>query len=416
MRARIHRGAHEIGGSCVEIEASTGGRILLDLGMPLGQDDHNEEPRLPEIPGLASPDPSLLGILISHAHQDHWGLVPAVPQDVPVLCGAAAEAIVKEAAFWTSGISFEASGHFRDREPFELGSFAITPFLADHSAFDAYSLLIEADGKKLFYTGDIRAHGRKSALFEALVRDAPTDVDALMMEGTHVGMGGEVIHGLASETAVEQACVETFRATPGLVLATFSAQNLDRLVSVFRAAKRSGREMVLDLYGASIAKASGNPNIPQAGFDGLRVFVPRWQQLRVKESGEFHRVEEIKECRIFEDEIGTSPEDFVFSFSMGSAFKLDKVGALAGARAVWSLWSGYLKEPSGKRYLNFLDEHSISLVKHHCSGHASIADLQRLAQAMDPMQLVPIHTFGASQFGDWFNDTVEHPDGEWWEV
>lgn len=34
MRCRIHRGCHEIGGNCVEIE-SQGKRIVLDIGLPL---------------------------------------------------------------------------------------------------------------------------------------------------------------------------------------------------------------------------------------------------------------------------------------------------------------------------------------------------------------------------------------------
>ena len=415
MRARIHRGAHEIGGSCVEVEASSGERLLLDLGMPLQIDD-DEELSLPDISGLEEEDPSLLAILITHAHQDHWGLVPGVAAGVPIFCGPAAERIVQEAAFWLSGKSFSASGHLRDREPFQLGPFRITPYLADHSAFDAYSLLVEADGKKLFYTGDIRGHGRKASMFAALLRDAPTDVDTLLMEGTQVGPSGEVIHGLPSEDAVEAACVDTFKGTAGLSLVTFSAQNIDRLVSIFRATKASGRDFVMDLYGASIARATGNENIPQPGFDRLRVFLPPWQQVRVKDSGEFHRRDEIAPYRIYEQEIAETPERFVMSFSMSSASRLERAGALPGASAVWSLWSGYLGEPSGKRYLSFLEKHQIPMVKHHTSGHASIADLQRLARAMDPMQLVPIHTFGASEFGNWFEDTVEHPDGTWWDV
>lgn len=413
MRARIHRGAREIGGSCVEIEASSGQRLLLDLGMPLELDE-GEDPDLPDISGLASPDPSLLGILISHAHQDRWGLAPAVAQDVPVFCGDAAERIISEAAFWTKGGSLRASGHLHDRQSFDLGPFRVTPYLADHSAFDAYSLLLEADGKKLFYTGDIRAHGRKSTLFEALIRDLPGDIDTLLMEGTHVGIDGEVIHGLESEDAVEMACIDTFKQTEGLVLVSYSAQNLDRLVSLFRATKQADRDFVIDLYGASIAKASGNANIPQAGFDRLRVFLPPWQQLRVKESGEFHHRDEITPYRIYEEEIAERPERFVFTFTMASASRLVKAGALDGAGAVWSLWPGYLEEPRGKRYLSFLGEHGIGMIKHHTSGHAAKADLQRLAKEMDPMQLVPIHTFGASEFEHYFQDVVAYPDGRWW--
>lgn len=34
MRVRIHRGAHEIGGNCIEVEED-GDRMVLDLGRPL---------------------------------------------------------------------------------------------------------------------------------------------------------------------------------------------------------------------------------------------------------------------------------------------------------------------------------------------------------------------------------------------
>ncbi|MDQ3380849.1 MAG: hypothetical protein M3546_11125 [Actinomycetota bacterium] len=36
------------------------------------------------------------------------------------------------------------TGLLADRKPFELGPFKTTPFLVDHSAFDAYALLVEA--------------------------------------------------------------------------------------------------------------------------------------------------------------------------------------------------------------------------------------------------------------------------------
>jgi ribonuclease J len=61
VKARIHRGAREIGGSRVELEAA-GARLLLDLGLPL--DD--ELAPLPVAAGLEQPDPSLLEILVSH--------------------------------------------------------------------------------------------------------------------------------------------------------------------------------------------------------------------------------------------------------------------------------------------------------------------------------------------------------------
>ncbi|HJN72985.1 MAG TPA: MBL fold metallo-hydrolase [Myxococcota bacterium] len=89
MRVCIHRGAKQIGGTCIELE-SRGSRLVLDLGLPLdaGVGFGNE---LPLVAGLAAgDDPDLLGVVISHPHPDHWGLLPLVPDTVPVFIGSAA--------------------------------------------------------------------------------------------------------------------------------------------------------------------------------------------------------------------------------------------------------------------------------------------------------------------------------------
>ena len=86
MRCRIHRGCHEIGGNCIEIE-SDGKRIVLDLGLPLKDE---KSVTVPEISGLISSDDSLLGIFISHPHPDHYGLLGQITEHVPVYMGDAA--------------------------------------------------------------------------------------------------------------------------------------------------------------------------------------------------------------------------------------------------------------------------------------------------------------------------------------
>ena len=75
--------------------------------------------------------------------------------------------------FTPSGGTFENVIHLEDRKPIELGPFRITPYLMDHSAYDSYAVLIESDGQRVFYTGDLRGHGRKAALFERLVAHPP---------------------------------------------------------------------------------------------------------------------------------------------------------------------------------------------------------------------------------------------------
>ena len=239
MRVRIHRGAHEIGGSCVEVEAG-GERLVLDVGRPLTADRNDVVP-LPDITGLSDGDPSLRGVVITHAHQDHWGLVDQIPSGVPLFMGEATHNILKEAAFWTTGLTVEPAGFLVHRQSFELGPFRITPFLNDHSAFDAYSLLVEAEGRCLFYTGDIRGHGRKYGIFEELLRKPPEGVDVLLMEGTNIRTDAGPAEAQVTEDELEIAMVDTMKSTEGMVLAISSAQNIDRLVTLYRAAKRSGQ-------------------------------------------------------------------------------------------------------------------------------------------------------------------------------
>ncbi len=128
MKVCIRRGSKEIGGSCIEIEAQ-GKRIALDIGMPLNA-DAPDEVELPAVPGFRSEDPTLLGIVISHPHADHYGLAFRVPRTVPVLMGEAAERILAAAAVFTpAGGTFEHVIHLDNRKPIALG-----PFLFLHCA------------------------------------------------------------------------------------------------------------------------------------------------------------------------------------------------------------------------------------------------------------------------------------------
>src|ERR1700737_1747043 len=108
MRVRIHRGAHEIGGSCVEVESGAA-RIVLDVGKPLDAKRGDVVP-LPAVTGLTDADESLLGIVISHSHQDHWGLVGQGPPQVPLYMGEATHRVLQEAAFWTTGLVVKPTG------------------------------------------------------------------------------------------------------------------------------------------------------------------------------------------------------------------------------------------------------------------------------------------------------------------
>ena len=87
MKICIHRGSHQIGGSCVKLEAH-GRRLLLDLGLPL-EAEANTVDLLPAIPGLTRASENLLGVLVSHPHMDHYSLLKHIRPELPLAMGAA---------------------------------------------------------------------------------------------------------------------------------------------------------------------------------------------------------------------------------------------------------------------------------------------------------------------------------------
>jgi ribonuclease J len=387
---------------------------LLDLGLPL-EADAGEAVEPPNVAGLDGSDDRLLGIVLSHSHPDHYGLIETAALSIPVFMGAATARILKEAKFFTPmGLDGPVGQPLVDRQPISVGDFTITPLLVDHSAFDAYALLIEADGRKLFYSGDLRAHGRKADVFRALLKQPPSEVNALLLEGTTISRDGD--SQPLSELDVEQRCREEIRLTKGMLLACYSAQNIDRFVSVFKATIKEGRDLIVDLYGASIAAATQRETIPQGHWDRLRVYVPQAQRVKVKQARQFKRVNELGASRIYQEEIAEEPGKWVMSFRTSMAAELDRAGALNDARAIWMMWPGYLEGEAGERVVQVFQGRDIPLSRVHASGHAAVEDLQRLASAIAADRVIPIHTAVPERYPALFDRVEAHRDGEWWNV
>ena len=110
MKIIVHRGTNEIGGTCVELQSGTS-RILLDFGMPLVtksgesfdfskfQSDSTEtlieKGILPKIEGAYHEPQEIKGVIISHPHADHFGLMKYLNNNIPVYLGEATHEILR---------------------------------------------------------------------------------------------------------------------------------------------------------------------------------------------------------------------------------------------------------------------------------------------------------------------------------
>ncbi len=416
MKLCIHRGTQEIGGTCIEIEAR-GKRLVLDVGLPLdAPDEHAHESLLPRISGFREPADSLLGVVISHPHQDHYGLARRIRPEVPVYIGKDAHNILQAAsAYVPNGHAFASPRFIAHQTPVDIGPFRITPYLVDHSAFDAYALLVEAGGKRVFYSGDFRAHGRKAKLFKRMIEHPPQDIDVLLMEGTTIGRAGTT-KGFATETDLECELVQAFKQTQGIHFVWTSSQNIDRIVTIFRAAKRTGRALVIDLYTAVVLEATGRTNIPQSHWDGVKLYIPHSQRVFIKKNELFDDLERHSANRIYPEDLPRLRGRAVMLFRPLTMHDHGVQAALQVAGFTYSMWKGYLKDASAQEVVRWLAAHGIHWHVIHTSGHASVTDLKRFATALTPRQLVPIHSFETARFAEFFNNVAEQEDGAWWEV
>ncbi|OGC05615.1 hypothetical protein A3H38_01810 [candidate division WOR-1 bacterium RIFCSPLOWO2_02_FULL_46_20] len=406
MKLRIHRGAREIGGNCIELSAD-GKTLLLDLGMPLSV-SNAADVHLPDIVGLAdSNDQNFLGVVLSHPHADHYGLLTKAAQNTQIYLGQDAQRLLRAALPFTSfGLDLPNATTYRDRETFNIGPFSITPFLADHSAFDSYSLLVEAGSRKLFYTGDFRGHGRKHGAFKQLLAEPSIKgVDVLLMEGTHLGREDHA--SAQTEYSLEDDITQSISNTTGLVLACFSGQNIDRFVTFWKAARRAGRVFVADAYLAHILGALNRPSLPKPP-----VFLPAKMKSKLIREKNTSVVIPFRRRRIYPEQIAGRANNLVMIFRSSMMAEFEKLKCLDGGKLIYSQWPGYTDQDR-VNIKEWCVSHNLSFEIQHTSGHADTQTLVSLAQAVSAKRVIPIHSDAPERLRDFIPNATPINDGEW---
>ena len=181
VKIKIHRGAHQIGGSITEIFTENT-HIFIDFGSELNADpDNSTDAKMIEMINHAKCD----AILFTHYHCDHIGLLEYIPEKdidgntIHLGMGKIARQVLLNIHKTLAGVpkasEEDKKRHSRymsilkdqkrqidiiDGEVIRIGDFEITPIMVDHSAYDAYMYIIEAEGKVIVHTGDFRTHGR----------------------------------------------------------------------------------------------------------------------------------------------------------------------------------------------------------------------------------------------------------------
>lgn len=409
----VHRGTRAIGGSCIEIAAPNGERLILDAGRPLDA-PRDAKDLLPATLDLTRP----ATVLFSHPHMDHWGLIDELPEGWPIWTGEKSAELIRLTTELFGQVITRPIRTWHSRSlPFSIGGFTITPILTDHSAPDAYMLLVEGWDRRILYTGDFRIHGRKASLVERMIVEPPADIDVLLMEGTNLGTDKPV----TTEADLESLITALAHRTRRHVFVQWSAQNVDRTVTMLRAARRSGRRLVLDLYSADVLRRlAPGTRLPTPGpdFPEIKVVITpamRWLY------GQRGREEYVTEMAT--SGFGTSRHKLVddraiimLRDSMQRDFTAGGLGFTPDDAYVFSSWSGYLKPDDAATAWAQAGAAGAHTVMIHTSGHASPADLARFATAIAPKALVPVHGVAWDEPGIDLPPIRRLRDGEVWMI
>lgn len=406
MKLILHRGAHEIGGTCIELIHSSGTRIILDAGRPLDAPP-DATGLLPATLDLSRP----ATVLICHPHQDHWGLIHELPCSWPIWTGEASAKLISI----TSRFARQPLTHpfmtWQAGVAFAVGPFHITPILTDHSAYDAAMLLIESDGRRVLYSGDFRRHGRKRALVDRMMASPPPDIDLLILEGTNLGTEKPVM----SEASLETDFVRLMERKSGRIFTAWSGQNVDRTVTLYRAARRSGRTLVVDLYTAEVLEAiADGTGLPRPGFENLKVVLTRGLRNHYAKAGCDAFIARMARHGISASALTGSRHVIMLRDSLVRDFEAKGVVPCPDDAFVWSMWRGYLQDDGPAHLWARRGGADVQLL--HTSGHASSADLKAFAIAIAAPRVLPVHGVNWEMAGDGFPSLFPIADGQVLEV
>ncbi|RME61692.1 MAG: ribonuclease J [Alphaproteobacteria bacterium] len=238
--------------------------IMVDLGMSFADADlPGTELIFPETAFIEDLRQDLLGIVLTHGHEDHIGAVPylwpelgaslyATPFTAGLLRGKLKEAGLLEQA---SLVEVPLGGAF------ELGPFQIRYVALAHSIPEGNALLIGTPLGRIFHTGDWKLDDEpvvgRPTLPQELTRIGDQGVLALVGDSTNVF--NEQASG--SEGAVKRSLMEVLAGRRGRVVVTTFASNVARLDSLGKVAAVHGRHVTV--LGRSleriiaVAKANG---------------------------------------------------------------------------------------------------------------------------------------------------------------
>ena len=357
--------------------------IIVDCGVTFPTPDlPGVDLILPDIRYIEKHRADLLGIVITHAHEDHYGaLLDLWPRlKVPVYATPFTAGLLEAKRQSEQNAPKIPVTVYRAGERFEIGPFAFEAVAVSPSIPEPVSLAITTELGTIIHTGDWKIDPAPELgpeidenRFRAL---GDAGVLALICDSTNAMRDGDS----PSEQAVGEGIRQVIEAAPGRVAITTFSSNVGRIKSVAEAARDAGRQVLV--LGRSLKRVidvatdlgylSGLPDFLSEQDYG---FVPRENVviLCTGSQGE-SRAALAKLARDEMHNVALSPGDLVIFSSR----------TIPG------------NEKPILEIKNQLIEQGIRIIEDgealvHVSGHPRRSELRRMYEWTRPKILVPVH-------------------------
>jgi ribonuclease J len=375
-------GSGEIGMN-VNLYGCDGKWLMVDLGMTFsGSEYPGVDLVFADLEFIEQRRDDLVGIVLTHAHEDHIGAVPYFAEElgVPFYATPFTAKLVAaklEEAGLLGKVDLRVIDHL---EPFDLAHFTVQYVPLAHSIAEGNALLIDTPYGRIFHTGDWKIDedpqiGQPTTA-EELCAIGDTGVLALVCDSTNVfnpensGSEGEVYRGLLEEAAKH--------AGKRIVVTTF-ASNVARLQTLGEVARATGRKLCvagrsLDRM-ISTGQSSGYlEHLPEPITFDAAMKLPRGEVLIVATGGQ------------------GEPRAALSRIAEGN----HQIALEAGDVVLFSSRQIPGNEIAIGRIQNRLAERDIAIVTDrqspiHVSGHPGRPDLQALYGWLRPEILIPVH-------------------------
>ncbi len=411
MEIKIHRGLDQIGGCITEIWTESS-RVFIDFGQNLpsnGKAATPEEDILMVADIIRNNEKEHQAVFYTHAHEDHVGLFRYIPLEQYIGEGSKELLLIKyrtllerdemaidechqlqegskeneelqeENYRTTEGLidklkafkTWKRTALKESPSPITIGDIRVTPFFTCHSIYDAHMFLVEADGKRIWHTGDYRQHGYMGKGLLPMLRRYATDIDVLITEGTMLKRKDKCIH----ESEVSRKMEYVMQAFKYVFVLT-SATDIERLASIKVAAENANKPLCI-----------------------LSLFMKRTMELFTVRDSSLSRGLFSFAPLFYTDKLYRKLKRRGFTVVVGMS-QADKVKKLLDRLPqeetlfIYSTWDGYYKNAeqvkANSKYKEFREMFN-NVVDIHTSGHADKVTIRKVIETVRPKEVICIH-------------------------